>query len=187
MSAPHASDHAAETMRRLLAKHEPRIRAIIWRRSGPQVLAWTTVDDLFQETAAAAISTAHAFTFAGEGPFLAWITVVVSRVVSRSLRNEERRVLQNPARRGDPPDLDAAQLATDDSGPSTMLTRAERAQAVRDAIAALPKHYRKVLTLYKLEERPLAEVAEALGRTKGATARLIARALQQLRASLKEP
>ena len=60
----------------------------------------------------------------------------------------------------------------------------EREIALHDAIGKLPEHYRRVLTLYKLEERPLTEVAARMERSKGATCRLIARAIGQLRDTL---
>jgi DNA-directed RNA polymerase specialized sigma24 family protein len=51
----------------------------------------------------------------------------------------------------------------------------------------LPAHYRKVIMLYRIEQRPLAEVAAEMGRTKGATCRLIARAMEMLRKGMLEP
>ena len=45
----------------------------------------------------------------------------------------------------------------------------------------LPDHYREVLQLRYLEERPLNEIARQLGRTKGSTAMLLARAIEKLR------
>ena len=45
----------------------------------------------------------------------------------------------------------------------------------------LPPHYREILQLRYLEERPLGEIARQLGRTKGATAMLMARAIEKLR------
>lgn len=181
------SDDKAALITALVARHEPRIRAIISRRSGPQVLRWTTVDDLFQETVAAALAGSHTFVFAGDAAFLAWIGVIASRIVARSLQDRERHVLSwriviNEEKGG----LDETEVFTDTGpGPSTRFARTERTQLIHDAIDALPERYRKVLTLYKLEERSLAEVAREMGCTKGATARLIARALKQLGARLK--
>ena len=43
-----------------------------------------------------------------------------------------------------------------------------------------------MITLYKLDELPLTDVAERLGKTKGATCRLVARAMNQLRTTLGE-
>lgn len=183
---PTSGDKAA-MVTALVARHESRIRAIIARRSGPQVLRWTTVDDLFQETVAAALAGSHSFVFVGDGAFLAWIGVIASRMVARSLQDRERHVLPwrivvNEERGG----LAETEVFADVApGPSTRFARSERTQAIRDAIDALPERYRKVLILYKLEERPLAEVAREMGCTKGATARLIARALKQLGTRLR--
>jgi len=187
MSAQLPDNDRANMMRTLVARHEPQIRAIICGRSGARVLCWTTVDDLVQDTAAAAIAGAHAFTYRGDGPFLAWIRVLALRIVARSLNDRERRMLQAPAPNAAKPSaVEPTEVVPDDeAGPSTICTLAERAQTVRDAIDGLPDRYRKVLTLYRLEERPLGQVAAELGCTKGATARLMDRALKQLRTRLK--
>ena len=50
----------------------------------------------------------------------------------------------------------------------------------------LPSDYRTVLQLYRIEQRPLAEVAARMNRTKQATCHLIARAMATLRDALRE-
>lgn len=61
----------------------------------------------------------------------------------------------------------------------------ERKKVLSDAIKTLPEDYRRVLTLYKLQELPLSTVAETIQRTKGATCQLIARAMKLLRYKLE--
>ncbi len=65
--------------------------------------------------------------------------------------------------------------------PMSSAASRERKAALRVAIDRLPEDHRRVVTLYRLEERSLSEVAELMGRTKGATCRLLARAVTKLR------
>ncbi len=66
-----------------------------------------------------------------------------------------------------------------------MVAVSERKKVLSDAIETLPEDYRRVLTLYKLQELPLDLVTEKMRRTKGATCQLIARAMNLLRYKLE--
>lgn len=72
------------------------------------------------------------------------------------------------------------------STPSRQAVRQERMLQVARALAALPEGQRQAIELHYLEERPLAEVAEALGTTRPAVAGLLHRGLKQLRQRLIE-
>jgi RNA polymerase sigma-70 factor (ECF subfamily) len=65
------------------------------------------------------------------------------------------------------------------------LERAERAAAVRDAIAALPTELREALVLFEYEQLSHAEIAEAVGATVKAVETRIYRAREKLRSALK--
>ena len=62
---------------------------------------------------------------------------------------------------------------------------AERAAAVRDAIAALPVELREAIVLFEYEEMSQAEIAAAVGATPKAVETRIYRAREKLRAALK--
>lgn len=62
---------------------------------------------------------------------------------------------------------------------------AERAAAVRDAIAALPFELREAIVLFEYEELSQAEIATAVGTTVKAVETRIYRAREKLRAALK--
>jgi RNA polymerase sigma factor (sigma-70 family) len=65
------------------------------------------------------------------------------------------------------------------------LERAERAVAVREAIAALPTELREAIVLFEYEQMSQAEIAAAAGCTAKAVESRIARAREKLRAALK--
>jgi RNA polymerase sigma-70 factor (ECF subfamily) len=69
--------------------------------------------------------------------------------------------------------------------PSSHAAKTEQRHALRSAINSLPERYRTVLRLYKLEELSLGDVATSLKLTKNATARLLERALSELRRRLE--
>jgi RNA polymerase sigma-70 factor (ECF subfamily) len=65
------------------------------------------------------------------------------------------------------------------------LERAERAAAVRDAIASLPTELREAIVLFAYERMSHAEIAQAVGATAKAVETRIARAREKLRGQLK--
>ena len=74
-----------------------------------------------------------------------------------------------------------------DGEPTTAnrLEVAERATAVRDAIAALPVELREAIVLFEYEELSQAEIAVAVGATVKAVETRIHRAREKLRGALK--
>ncbi len=170
----------------LLTKHERAIRGFLGRRSGSQVLQRTTLDDLFQETAAVAIRKADAFQYRDEAAFLAWIHAIARNVVLGSLSDQRRRPaplrIKGAASTG--VGVREADLSLSSRTPSSVAAGRENGRALKEAIAELPEHYQRAITLYKLEGCSLDEVARQMTRTKGATCRLIARAMEKLRGLL---
>ena len=75
-------------------------------------------------------------------------------------------------------------LAAPNSTPSQAAARSEQAVMVAEAIASLPEHYREVIMLRHIEERPFAEVAERMARSIDSVEKLWVRALAKLRQAL---
>jgi RNA polymerase sigma factor (sigma-70 family) len=74
-----------------------------------------------------------------------------------------------------------------DEGPTgaEAAERAERAVAVRDAIAELPVELREAIVLFEYEQLSQAQIAEMVGATPKAIETRIYRAREKLRAALK--
>ncbi len=172
----------------LLAKHERQIRRFLARRSGPLVLRRVTLDDLFQETAAAAIASAHTVAFENDAHFFAWVMTIARRVINGTLTRQGRTPRSVRLRRAQSSGIGIpeSELVSPRRTPSSSAAGREHTTRLCEAIDKLPDHYRCVITLYKLDELALADVAQQLGKTKGATCRLVARALKQLRSVLVE-
>ncbi len=176
------------TVDKLLSEHKEQIRRFIDRRCGPAVLQRTTADDLFQQTAIAALASAENFAYVDDAGFIAWVSTIARRVISQSLRDPKERPSTVRIRRmfSSGTGVSESRLFAPNRTPSSAVASSEWSDSVVQTIGRLPPHYRLVLQLYRIEERPLAEVAQRMNLTKGATCRLIARAVAMLRDRLGE-
>ena len=77
-----------------------------------------------------------------------------------------------------------ARLAHSGAGPEEVIESAERATAVREAVAALPEELRTPLLLAEYEDKPQAEIAQILSCSVKAVETRIYRARKQLRTAL---
>jgi RNA polymerase sigma-70 factor (ECF subfamily) len=76
-------------------------------------------------------------------------------------------------------------LASEQSSPSVQAERNEQVLRVAQALAELPEDQRRAVELHHLQGQALAEVAQAMGRSKGAVASLVFRGLERLRRVLE--
>jgi RNA polymerase sigma-70 factor, ECF subfamily len=79
-----------------------------------------------------------------------------------------------------------AWLAGEQSTPSRHAIREQAQLALADALARLPADQRQAIEMHHLQGLPLASIAEALKRTKGAVAALLYRGLKQMRTLMAE-
>lgn len=107
-----------------------------------------------------------------------WLRTVAKRVAI----DKHRRRRETPS--GAPTDLERWAPATEPD-PEDVVIRAERSQAVRDALAELPPRYRNALLAYAEEDSPAA-VAKRLGLSATATWTLLSRARTRLRLQLEQ-
>ena len=116
------------------------------------------------------------------------MSTIVRRVIARTAAGNAREpgMIRLKRLNSSGPGVAEDVLSPHGQTPSSIVAGTERADALRAAIAALPEDYRQVLTRYRLEERSLEEVAREMGRTKGATSRLLARAVEALQASFDD-
>jgi len=185
---PNTNLPQVQTVEKLLSEHKDQIRRFIDRRCGPAVLQRTTADDLYQETAIAALASAETFEYIDDASFISWVSTIARRVISHSLRDPQERLSTVRIRRmfSSGTGISESSLYAPNRTPSSAVASSEWSDSLIKTIGRLPPHYRTVLQLYRIEERPLAEVAERMNLTKGATCRLIARAVAMLRDRLRE-
>lgn len=131
-------------------------------------------EDVAQEAFVAAYRALASYR--GDGPLGAWVTRIALRLALRRVRQRARMVVPNvlePAWAGPsaPERLDPARLVLD----------AERARDLRAAVAALPDHYREVVSLRFFGELSLQEIAAMTGRPLGTVKTHLRRGLARLR------
>ena len=110
----------------------------------------------------------------------AWVLAVATNSAHQVLRRE-RRIQQREVR------FAAAARGDDDSDPAVGLLIAERAAAVRQALASLPPAMRNAVALRHIEGLGSAEIAVTLGCPEGTAKALVHRGLERLRRKLGAP
>jgi len=78
-------------------------------------------------------------------------------------------------------------LATEQASPSEQAVRNEQLLRLADALRQLPDDQRIAVEGHHLQGRPLADIAEELGRSRGAVGALLLRAMKKLRGLLESP
>jgi len=148
--------------------HFERVYAFIGRRVRDRAAAQDLTADVFRK----ALEGLDRFEWRG-APFSTWLF----RIASNAIANDRQRA----ARETTVSDLDAEKGSAPGVGDS-IENRAALYRFVRD----LPDDQRRVIQLRFAEEKGIAEIAEAIGRTEGAVKQLQYRAIQSLRERMGE-
>lgn len=129
-------------------------------------------------------------TFKADRPdsFEAWLRQIAHNNLRDAIRGLERQKQPPPKRRVTPADREDSLVGLYDllgagtsATPSRQVRRQELCGFVEKAIDALPDRYARIIRMYDLEGRPIAEVAEAVGKSTGAVHMMRARAHDRLR------
>lgn len=147
--------------------------------------------DLVQDTFLEAHRDFASFQGETESELLAWLR----QAFAHNLANFRRHYLahKRDVRREtalEKPDLPGALdvgEAADQSTPSAHAVREEESQALEQALARLPDHYRQILALRHHEQWSFEEIGRVLGRSPGAVRKLWARAVEHLQKELEPP
>ena len=148
--------------------------------------------DIVQETLIQANRDFEAFRGANEAELVGWLRAIMSKKRALIARQHFGTAARDPRLEVQVQDdmdqssqrLEQAFFACGPS-PSQHADQRERAVLLADALAALPEDYREVVVLHHIKGYPLSEVAQAMGRSLDSVKKLWARAMIQLRTSLK--
>jgi RNA polymerase sigma-70 factor (ECF subfamily) len=129
-----------------------------------------------------------------DGPFGAWLTRIAVRIAVRQAGRRKSVTWldvggDSAGREGDAVSrsLDAASIAAvGRTDPHLLAVRAERASAVRAAVAGLPEPYREVVVLRFFGELSLEEIARQVERPLGTVKTHLHRGLLRLRGAVSE-
>lgn len=175
-------------MARVQAGDEAALGALMesWERPLKRMLARLVqnaaeADDLAQETFVRVWQQREKFRTGAE--FRPWVFSIAVNLARNRLRWWRRRpavsleAWREAAPGTEPPAAGPAQAAA--------LEQRERAESVRQAVAALPADLREALVLFEYEELSQIEIAAALGCSPKAVETRIYRAREKLRVALK--
>ena len=140
----------------------PRVWAFVIRRARDRAEAEDVVSEVFRR----ALANLRTYEWRGT-PFAAWLLRIAANTMSHQWEKQGRES-HDP-----PPELAAPE---DDL---------ERRAMLFQLVGRLPEAQRRVIELRYVEQRSLAEVADALGKTEGAVKQLQRRALEHLREELE--
>ncbi len=140
-------------------------------------------EDLVQEVFLAALGSLDKFR--GESQLYTWLRSIASHKLNDFYRRQAR---QPRAERSDS-DTDALRLerATDNEQPvHSVMEHEETREEIQQALVDLPQDYRRVLILKYLEEMPVLEISQVMGRSPKSVEGLLSRARKALRTNLAE-
>jgi len=170
-----------------------RIRRIVRLRMDRKLRSKLDSVDVVQDALVGALDGLKDFTYKNEGDFLRWL----SRIAENKLRDifdrfhaDKRDVRREiPFRREESSTEGGsfrADVPLDATTPSVLLSRKEQMDRLERAIDSLKPEYRQVVLLARIERLSHEEIAAKLGRSKGAVAMLLSRALVALTAAYEE-
>ena len=140
-------------------------------------------EDLVQEIFLAALGSLDKFR--GDSQLYTWLCSIAFHKINDFYRRQARE----PRPEKSPPDIDAMKLEqTGDNEPATLsvMESEETRHAVQQALVDLPQDYRQVLVLKYIEDMPVLEISQVMGRSPKSVEGLLSRARKALRANLEE-
>lgn len=170
-----------------------RVRRIIRLRIDSKLRPKIDSVDVVQDALVLALAGLKNFTYRNEGDFLRWL----SRIAENKLHDvlDKFYADKRDIRREIP--FKKERMNTDEGSfgvagplqtttPSVLLSRKEQLDRLERAIDNLKPEYRQVVFLGRIERLSHAEIAAKLGKSKGAVAMLLSRALVALTAAYEE-
>lgn len=156
----------------------------------PRLQAKLDASDVVQQTLLQAYEHRQQFRGGSEAELLGWLRTILANTMAGAMRrfaaeardlgrecSLEARLAESSARL-------EAWLAVEQSSPSERAIRHEELLRLAAALTQLPAEQRQVVELHHLKGWPVADVAQAVQRTKPAVMGLLFRGLKKLRAFL---
>jgi len=190
ISPPNSDEQDADDMARLASGYDPSLNDLMDRHAERlfQYLLRSLQNesdaaDLAQETFVKVYL--NRAKFDTRQKFSTWLYAIASNLVRTRYRWRARhpQISLNAENLETGIEL-GAQLADASSTPGESLESSERSETVRNAIAALPDHFRLPLVLAEYEEKSHAEIARILNCSVKAVENRLSRARHQLRDAL---
>ncbi len=181
-----ASQGDKEALGELLQLHRGYLRVLAQRELGTRLEVRMDASDLVQQTCLSAYRSFSDFQGTDIAAFVAWLR----RIHERNLRDTIREHVLAAKRSVDneqPLDVlrEKEMAARQDPSPTARALANEEAVVLALAMEQLPADQREAIRLRHLEDTPLAEIANYLGRSEDAIGGLLKRGMRTLRQRLK--
>jgi RNA polymerase sigma-70 factor (ECF subfamily) len=170
-----------------------RVRRIIRLRIDRKLRSKIDSVDVVQDALILAMGGLKDFTYKNEGDFLRWLSKIAENKLHDILDKfytEKRDIRKEfPFKKVENNTEEVSFIATeplDTTTPSVLLFKKEQLDRLEKAIDDLKPDYREVIYLSRIERLSNAEIAEKLGKSKGAVAMLLSRALVALTAAYEK-
>ena len=191
IAASRRGDDAARAA--LLGHFREYLRLLADLHVRPLLQAKFDGSDIVQETCLQALQSLEQFQGTTEHQFAAWLRQVLANKGAWMARNylgtkkRDVRLERRLQHEFDQSSLDLAKFAADGSAsPSEKAIGRERSVRLAAALARVGSEQREVLIMHGLQGRPIADVAQSMGRSEASTWKLWARGLQALRKTVRE-
>lgn len=192
-----AANGDAQAFEALIRRYEMRLRrdveSYLGRKLRPESAPLLGVDDVLQETYVAAHARLGEFEFEKSGLFYHWLMAIAKNVARDGIKRlgtqkrggQQKRIAAAQYDRETSKLVDILQdLAVNSHTPSRSAMNHEAIQAVTRALTRMSPDYSAALRLRYMDQMPVADMAEKLGRTIGAVHQLCHRALGALKDEL---
>jgi RNA polymerase sigma-70 factor (ECF subfamily) len=184
---PAARAGSQEAVGRALEACRGYLLLIANRELGADLQPKGAPSDLVQETFLQAHRDFGQFRGDSDEELLAWLRCLLQHRLAnfaRGFRGTQKRGLGREVALGTD---SAAAPPTPEDTPSVQMMAREQAEAVEQALARLPKDYRRVILLRYQENRTFEEIGALLGRSAEAARKLWWRALERVQEDLQPP
>jgi RNA polymerase sigma-70 factor, ECF subfamily len=178
---------------RLCRIYGERVRRIIRLRIDRKLRSKIDSVDVVQDALILAMGGLKDFTYKNEGDFLRWLSKIAENRLHDILDKfytEKRDIRREiPFKKVENNTEEGSFIAAeplDTTTPSVLLFKKEQLDKLERAIDDLKPDYREVIYLSRIERLSNAEIAEKLGKSKGAVAMLLSRALVALTAAYEK-
>ena len=188
-----AKDGDQPAVEQLCRIYGERVRRIIRLRIDSKLRPKIDSVDVVQDALILALAGLKDFTYRNEGDFLRWL----SRIAENKLRDildkfhaEKRDIRREIPFKKVETDTEEGSIGIagplQTTTPSVVLSRKEQYDRLEKAIDELKPEYREVIFLSRIERLSHTEIAAKMGKSKGAVAMLLSRALIALTAAYEK-
>jgi RNA polymerase sigma-70 factor (ECF subfamily) len=129
--------------------------------------------DIAQETFLAAFKSAHRFR--GQSKVYTWLYSIANKKVADFYRRRKREAKHQAG---------SMEGQVDESQPDGTAESEEKQRTIQQTLSSLPLHYKQVLLLKYVEEMPVVEIGQVMGRSAKSVEGLLTRARREMRDKL---